>query len=161
MTGFIWHGNDHYVAYLVRGQQWYCLNDAVVTEVSQADLPADPYMIFLQKVVRQLPNQAQRCQMMSFMPFGCDCQKHWHWQPLSSYRPAACRLASSVSERDPAWEGSRGVLLTRCARSRRMAALLAARELAVCQRIRRRKAGVGSELVHKTSERVTDLAGTG
>ncbi|CAJ1346009.1 unnamed protein product, partial [Effrenium voratum] len=53
VTGFIWHGNDHYVAYLVRGQQWYCLNDAVVTEVSQADLPADPYMIFLQKVVRQ------------------------------------------------------------------------------------------------------------
>ena len=53
VTGFIWHGNDHYVAYLVHGQQWYCLNHAVVTEATQERLPADPYMIFLQKVVRQ------------------------------------------------------------------------------------------------------------
>ncbi|CAJ1441410.1 unnamed protein product [Effrenium voratum] len=42
-TGFIWHGNDHYVAYLVRGQQWYCLNDGGVASRKRArSVPEDP-----------------------------------------------------------------------------------------------------------------------
>ena len=52
VTGFIWHGNAHYVAYLVSGYQWYCLNDAVVSEVDVGDLPSQACMIFLEKVLR-------------------------------------------------------------------------------------------------------------
>ena len=52
VTGFIWHGNAHYVAYLVSGHQWYCLNDAVVSEVDVGDLPSQACMIFLEKVLR-------------------------------------------------------------------------------------------------------------
>ena len=47
VTGFIWHGNAHYVAYLVSGYQWYCLNDAVVSEVDVGDLPSQALYDFL------------------------------------------------------------------------------------------------------------------
>ncbi|CAJ1413970.1 unnamed protein product [Effrenium voratum] len=46
VTGFIWHGNDHYVAYLVHGQQWYCLNHAVMmpfmSRKRARSVPEDP-----------------------------------------------------------------------------------------------------------------------
>ena len=52
VTGFIWHGHEHYVAYLLSGRRWHCLDDAVVSEVDVAALPSQACMVFLQKAVR-------------------------------------------------------------------------------------------------------------
>ena len=52
VTGFIWHGHEHYVAYLLSGGRWHCLDDAVVSEVDVAALPSQACMVFLQKTVR-------------------------------------------------------------------------------------------------------------
>ena len=61
VTGFVWHGNDHYVAYLVHGQKWYCLNDAVVSEVAPGDLPSEACLVFLEKVVRLRAKSTRSC----------------------------------------------------------------------------------------------------
>ena len=52
VTGFIWHGHEHYVAYLLSGRRWHCLDDAVVSEVDVAALPSQACMVFLQKAAR-------------------------------------------------------------------------------------------------------------
>ena len=52
VTGFIWHGHEHYVAYLLSGRRWHCLDDAVVSQVDVAALPSQACMVFLQKAVR-------------------------------------------------------------------------------------------------------------
>ena len=52
VTGFIWHGHEHYVAYLLSGGRWHFLDDAVVSEVDVAALPSQACMVFLQKTVR-------------------------------------------------------------------------------------------------------------
>ncbi|CAE7839256.1 unnamed protein product, partial [Symbiodinium sp. CCMP2592] len=53
VSGFIWHGNAHYVAYLVCGRQWYCLNDAVISEVGVGDLPSEACLVFMEKTMRR------------------------------------------------------------------------------------------------------------
>ena len=55
------HGNEHYVAFLVQGQQWYCLNDAVVSEVAPGDLPSEACLVFLKKAVRLRAKSTRSC----------------------------------------------------------------------------------------------------
>jgi len=53
VSGFIWHGDAHYVAYLVCGKRWHSLNDAVVSEVDVGDLPSEACLVFLEKTLRR------------------------------------------------------------------------------------------------------------
>ena len=61
VTGFVWHGKNHYVAYPAHGQNWHCLNDAVVSKVAPGDLPSKACLVFLEKVVRLQAKSTRSC----------------------------------------------------------------------------------------------------
>ena len=52
MSDFIWHGNGHYIVFRFCGQQRYCLDDAVISEVDIIDLPRETCLVFLEKTMR-------------------------------------------------------------------------------------------------------------